>query len=140
MAETIEKVMTTNPVTVPTAAPVLDAAQAMRRSHIGDVIVIDDSERIAGILTDRDIAIRVVAEERDPSATKIEDIYSKNIEVLSPDDSVADAVRLMSERAIRRIPVVADGRPVGIVSLGDLARSRDPKSALAAISAAPPDA
>jgi CBS domain-containing protein len=140
MAETIEKVMTTDPVTIPAAAPVLDAAQAMRRSHIGDVIVIDDSDQIAGIVTDRDIAIRVVAEGRDPSATKIEDIYSKDIEVLAPDDSVADAVKLMSEKAIRRIPVVADGRPVGIVSLGDLARSRDPKSALAAISAAPPDA
>jgi CBS domain-containing protein len=111
----------------------------MRANDIGDVIVVDDNGKLTGIVTDRDIVVRVVAEGRDPRATRLGDIASRELTVLAPDDPVERAVELMRERAIRRLPVVEQGKPVGIVSIGDLALDRDPDSALADISAAPPN-
>lgn len=137
MAQSIRDVMTTEPITIPQSASVQDAAQAMRDSDIGDVIVLDDSQQMCGIVTDRDIAIRSVAEGKDPRETLLGAICSREVHSLSPEDSVGDAVRLMTESAIRRLPIVEDGRPVGIVSLGDLAVTQDPESGLADISSAP---
>ena len=138
MAQTIEEVMTRDPVTLPADSPVRDAAVAMRDADIGDVIVLEEGDRICGIVTDRDIALRVIGEGREPT-TKLGEICTRDISTVSPDTSVGDAVRLMSKEAIRRLPVVEGGRPVGIVSLGDLAMEQDPDSALADISAAEPD-
>jgi CBS domain-containing protein len=109
----------------------------MKQQDAGAMIVLDESKKVVGIVTDRDIAIRAVAEGRDAKTTKVGDIASKGLKSLSPTDSVEDAVRLMREQKIRRLPVVEDGRPVGIVSIGDLAQERDPRSALADISRAP---
>ncbi len=139
MAQSIREVMTTGPVTIPSTAGVVEAAQAMEKSHIGDVIVLDESNKICGIVTDRDIALRIVAEGRDPSGTKLGEICSRDLQSLTPEDSVGDAVRLMTEKAIRRLPIIEEGKPVGIVSLGDLASSEDPESGLADISDAPPN-
>jgi signal-transduction protein with cAMP-binding, CBS, and nucleotidyltransferase domain len=139
MAQLIREVMTTTPVSIPQSATVQQAARVMKDSDIGDVIVLDDSEQVCGIVTDRDIAIRVDAEGKDPSETLVGEICSRDLEALSPDDSVGDAVRLMSDNAIRRLPVIENGSPVGIVSLGDLATTEDPESALADISAAAPN-
>jgi CBS domain-containing protein len=138
MAQSIRDVMTANPISMPAAASAADAARAMRDSHIGDVIVLDNG-RICGIVTDRDIVIRAVAEGRYLLTTKLADICSQELTTLSPTDSVDDAVYLMRERAIRRLPVVESSEPIGIVSIGDLAKSRDPHSALGNISAAPPN-
>ncbi len=138
MADTLREVMTSNPATLATSAMVRDAARAMAEKDIGNVIVMQD-DTVYGILTDRDITVRAVAEGRDPDTTSVGDICTMNPETLGPDDSVDEAVRLMRERAVRRIPVVENGRPVGVVSLGDLAVERDPGSALSDISAAPPD-
>jgi CBS domain-containing protein len=138
MAQSVREVMTANPIALPATSSVVDAARTMRDSNIGDVIVVDNG-RICGIVTDRDITIRGVAEGRDISQLKLADICSREITTLSPTDSVDDAVRLMREKAIRRLPVVEGGKPVGIVSLGDLAVERDPHSALGDISAAPPN-
>jgi len=139
MTERIRDVMTTNPQTLPESTIVREAAETMRANDIGDVIVNDDNGQLTGILTDRDIVVRVVAEGRDPRATRIGDIASRELTAVSPDDPLDRAVQLMRERAIRRLPVVEQGKPVGIVSLGDLALYRDPDSALADISAAPPN-
>lgn len=139
MAGTIKDVMTHDPITFPASASVAEAAQAMRRDDIGDVIVLDDGDQICGIVTDRDIAVNVVAENRDAASTKLSDICTRDVVTLEPNANIGEAVRLMSERAIRRIPIVENGRPVGIVSLGDLAVTQDPNSALADISAAPAD-
>jgi CBS domain-containing protein len=139
MAERIRDVMTTDPQTLPESAIVREAAETMRAHDIGDVILSDDNGQLTGILTDRDIVVRVVAEGRDPRATRIGDIASRELTAVSPDDPVDRAVQLMRERAIRRLPVVDKGKPVGIVSIGDLALDRDPDSALADISAAPPN-
>jgi CBS domain-containing protein len=138
MAQTIGEVMTRDPVTLPADSPVRDAAVAMRDADIGDVIVLEEGDRICGIVTDRDIALRVIGEGREPT-TKLGEICTRDINTVSPDTSVGEAVRLMSKEAIRRLPVVDGGRPVGIVSLGDLAMEQDPDSALADISAAEPD-
>lgn len=139
MGQTIQEVMTHDPVALSASTPVTEAAQAMRDSDIGDVIVLDDGNQVCGIVTDRDIAVQVVADNRDASSTKLGEICSRDVATLEPTASVSEAVRLMSERAVRRIPIVDGGRPVGIVSLGDLAVTRDPESALADISAAPAD-
>jgi CBS domain-containing protein len=138
MAQSIKDVMKTDPITIDADEPVTEAAKVMRDADIGDVIVLDD-DQVCGILTDRDITVRLVAEGRDPSATKLGELCSRDVVSLTPDDSVGGAVRLMSEKAIRRLPVLEGDRPVGIVSLGDLAETQDPESALADISAAPPN-
>lgn len=139
MAQMISDVMTRDPITISADSPVLEAAQAMRGSDIGDVIVLDNAQQVCGIVTDRDITVRLVAEGRDPSTTSLGEICSKDVAALSPSDSVGDAVRLMTDKAIRRAPVIEGGKPVGIVSIGDLAVSTDRDSALADISAAPPN-
>ena len=139
MAECIRDVMTTNPETLPESTTVREAAEAMRANDIGDVVVVDDNGKLSGILTDRDIVVRVVAEGRDPRATRIGDIASRDLTAVSPEDPVDRAVQLMRDKAIRRLPAVDKGKPVGIVSIGDLALDRDPGSALADISAAPPN-
>jgi signal-transduction protein with cAMP-binding, CBS, and nucleotidyltransferase domain len=139
MGQSIRGVMSTDPVVLQQEASIQEAAQAMREQDIGDVIVLDDSQQICGIVTDRDIAVRAVAQGRDPQSVTVGEICSRDLQTLSPDDDVGDAVKVMSEKAIRRLPVVDNGRPVGIVSLGDLAVTRDPDSVLADISAAPAD-
>jgi CBS domain-containing protein len=134
----IRDVMTAAPTTLPEDATVADAARRMRDEDIGDVLVVRDEE-LTAVVTDRDIAVRAVAEDRPPAETRLRDIASKDLATVSPDDSIADAVRIMRERALRRIPVVEGSRPVGIVSIGDLAVERDTDSALADISASEPN-
>jgi CBS domain-containing protein len=138
MNQTIRDVMTARPKTLSSGASLLEAAQAMRQQDIGDVVVLEDG-RLCGILTDRDIVVRALAEGRDPSRTTVGDICSKDLATITPDTSVGEAVRLMRERAIRRLPVEEGGHVVGVVSLGDLAVDVDRRSALADISAAPPN-
>jgi CBS domain-containing protein len=138
MPQRIHDVMTPKPVTLPGTALVHEAARAMRDQDIGDVIVIEN-QQVCGIVTDRDIVLRMVAEARDPAATRLADICSHALLTVAPTDSIAEAVRLMRTHAIRRLPVVEEGKAVGIVSLGDLAQERDPDSALGEISAAPPN-
>jgi len=132
----IREVMTATPETVATTSTLAEAASKMKQQDAGAMVVVDDSKRVVGILTDRDIAIRAVAEGRDAKTTKVGDIASTDLKSLSPTDSVKDAVRLMRQQKIRRLPVVENGRPVGVVSIGDLAEERDPHSALADISRA----
>ena len=135
--QSIQEVMTPNPVTFSAAAPITDAARAMRDSGVGDVLVERDGV-VCGIVTDRDIVVQVVAEDCDLNLVSLGDICTGTLVALSPTDSVEDAVRLMRTEALRRLPVCDDGHPVGIVSLGDLAVERDPGSVLADISAARP--
>jgi CBS domain-containing protein len=136
--KTVQDVMTPNPVTLSAAVPVSEAARAMRDANIGSVIVRDGQE-LYGVLTDRDIVVRGVAEERDLEATRVADICSREITTVGARDSVHEAVTVMRERAVRRLPVVENGHTVGILSLGDLAVERDRHSALGEISAAPPN-
>jgi CBS domain-containing protein len=134
----IREVMTPNPVIIGPERTISEAAELMRDHAIGDVIVADESARI-GVLTDRDIVVRVLAEGLDPHDTTAGQVCSANTVTVAPEDSIADAVQRMRDAAVRRLPVTEDGRVIGIVSLGDLAIERDEESALADISAAEPN-
>jgi CBS domain-containing protein len=139
MNDNIQDVMTDTPCALNVDASVMIAARAMRENDIGDIIVLD-GDRLYGILTDRDIVVRALAEDKDPMTTAVGEICSRDLTTVDPTDSVGSAVRLMREKALRRIPVVdRGGAVVGIVSLGDVAVERDRRSALADISAAPPN-
>ena len=134
----VREVMTENPVVLQKDASIVEAARLMRDRGIGDVIVVD-GERAEGIVTDRDIVIRAVAEGTAPDEVRMEDVLTGDLAAVSPDDPVERVIALMREKAIRRVPVVESGRPVGVVSIGDLAVLRDAESALADISEEPPN-
>jgi CBS domain-containing protein len=138
MARSVGDIMTRNPRTVDAGDSVAEAARQMRDGDFGSVLVLDNG-RVDGIVTDRDIAVRAVAEGRDPEFTQVSEIYSTGVATVEPSQSIEDAVQTMREHDIRRLPVVENGRPVGILSLGDLAVERDPESVLADISASSPD-
>jgi CBS domain-containing protein len=136
--KTVQEVMTRDLVTLPPSASLIDAAKVMR--DLGIVVVVaGDSDEVIGIVTDRDIVVRGLAEGRDPHTTPLMDISSRELTTVSPDEPIGTAVRLIREHAIRRLPVVSGGRVVGIVTLGDLALEQDRDSALADGSAAPPN-
>jgi CBS domain-containing protein len=135
--QTVRGIMTPNPRTLPMTASLLEAAQTMREVDAGTVLVADDQEQLTGILTDRDIAIRAVADGLDPLSTRVGDVSSPFPESVSPDTSVRDAVELMRQLNVRRLPVTQGGRAVGILSLGDLAIYRDASAVLEDISTAP---
>lgn len=138
MAQTVGDVMTRNPVTIEANEPVGEAARRMREADTGAIVVLDDG-RINGIITDRDITVRLVANGRD-SGTSVREVASTaDVETVGPDASIKQVVQLMRTRALRRLPVVENGAAVGIVSIGDLAIERDSDSALADISAAEPN-
>jgi len=130
--------MTESLVTVDGEASLADVSRLMRDQDVGDVLVVNDG-RFAGIITDRDIVVRAIAENRSPDETPAQVVATRDVVTVSPDDQVRDVVKAIRDSAIRRVPVVEDGRAVGIVSLGDLAIERDPSSALADISAAQPN-
>jgi CBS domain-containing protein len=137
--ESVREVMTPLPRALDTSASVMDAAEIMRDADIGDVVVLED-RRLYGILTDRDIVVRVLAEGSDPATVSVGQVCSRELTTIPPTASVGDAVRLIREKAIRRLPVVEEGgEVVGIVSMGDIAVARDRKSALGDVSAAPPN-
>jgi CBS domain-containing protein len=131
-------VMTPTPNVLRVDATLFDAATLMADSSIGDVIVVDDTGRPVGIVTDRDVAVRGVAAGLPPSAA-LGGLMGATLHHVAPDVFLGEIVQMMTVHSIRRIPVVEDGHLIGIVTLGDLARHRDPGSALAAISAAEPN-
>jgi CBS domain-containing protein len=128
--------MTESPECVSGDTSVAEAAKLMRDQDFGAVLCMD-GDKVAGLLTDRDIAVRVVAEGKDPTSTQASEAATTDLKTLSPDDSVEDAIKLVREHNIRRVPVVEGAKPVGIISIGDLAIERDEDSALADISAEP---
>lgn len=135
----IADVMTSEVISVASIATVTETAERMRDNHVGDVFVMD-GDRLIGIITDRDLVVRVIAEGLDPVMTRAGQICSEDLVAVTPQTPIDEAVRVMRERAVRRLPVVDDaGHPVGALSIGDLAAARQPTSALADISLAPPN-
>ncbi|MEU9508272.1 CBS domain-containing protein [Micromonospora sp. NPDC048170] len=135
---TVGEFMTTRLVTMDGNDTLTAAAQEMRDSAIGDVVV-TDGDNVIGIVTDRDIAVRGVAENMDPNSTPLNRITSKDVITVSQYDDAVAAADLMRTYAVRRLPVIDDGRLVGLVSMGDLAVEREPQSVLADISADEPN-
>jgi len=138
MVDKISEVMTRDAVTLSSTETLAQAAKQMRDADVGDVIVVD-GDRVAGLVTDRDIVVRGIAEDLDPFTTALTSVCTHDLVTVGPDDSIDSAVQRMREHAVRRLPVVADGKPVGVVTLGDLAVERDTDSALAEISASEPN-
>ena len=139
MVTKVRDIMSPAPVCMADTESVSAAAQAMKQHGIGNVLVLTDGQ-LSGLVTDRDITIRVLADGRDPLTTAIGDICSTELVLLGPDDDVTQAAALVRELAVRRFPVVQVGVPVGVVSIGDLALEREARSALSGVSAAPPNA
>jgi CBS domain-containing protein len=137
MAERVAAIMKPEPRTVPPSATFVDVARIMRDDDIGDVVVVVDGAP-TGVVTDRDIVVRGLARELNPGATPVGEIASRDLHTLTPDQTLDDAARVMQQWDVRRVLVVESGRPVGMVSLGDLAIESDPGSVLADISSEPP--
>ena len=117
----VSDVMTPNLRTIEPSTPVIEAARLMAKEEIGPVPILE-GERVVGILTDRDIATRVVAEGKDPQSTTAGEVASKQLVTIDPDQSLEDAARLMAQHQVRRLPVCEeDGRLVGIVAQADVA-------------------
>jgi CBS domain-containing protein len=135
--QTVREIMTPDPIVLEAHATVADAARTMTILDIGDVLVARDG-KLVGIVTDRDLVVRYLAKDG-TNGKRLGDLCTCEIATVDADAEVSEAVRMMQERAIRRIPVTEDGLPVGIVSLGDVAIARDAESALGRISAARPN-
>ncbi|WP_210635207.1 CBS domain-containing protein [Streptomyces sp. GESEQ-13] len=137
MAQYVRDLMTAAPMSVGPCTSVAQAARLMRDHDLGAVLVTDDG-RLRGLVTDRDLVVRSVADGVDPEETTVVRACSEELVTVGPDDELDLAVRLMREHAVRRVPVVDGEHPVGVLSLGDVTLERDPDSPLADIAAARP--
>jgi CBS domain-containing protein len=138
MAQLVRELMAEPVVTVTSDATLTDAARMMRDADIGDVIVVKKTKPV-GVLTDRDIVVRGVAENRSPSSVTAGEVCSTDLVSVAPDAEISQAIALMRRAAVRRLPVTEMGQLVGVLSLGELAIERDETSVLADISSAEPN-
>jgi CBS domain-containing protein len=120
MAKSVRDAMTGDPRSIGASASVVEAARLMREKHIGS-LPITDGETLVGMITDRDIATRVVAEAADPKVTSVGDVYSRDLISVEPGTDLDEALQLMARHQVRRLPVVENGRLVGIVAQADIA-------------------
>jgi CBS domain-containing protein len=125
MANTIRDAMTSNPCSIDATQSVAYAARMMRDEDVG-VAPIVEGDKLVGVLTDRDVAVRVVAEGRDPESTTVAEVASKDVVTVDPQQDLDEALRLMAKHQVRRLPVVEeDGRLVGVLAQADVAREGD---------------
>jgi CBS domain-containing protein len=125
MGKSVRDVMSADPRAVDAEKPVAEAAKMMKNEDVGLTPVVE-GDRLVGTLTDRDIAVRVVAEGRDPGSTPVGEVASTNVVTVTPQQDLDDALSLMAQHQIRRLPVVEeDGRLVGVVAQADVAKSAD---------------
>jgi CBS domain-containing protein len=120
MAKSVRDAMTGDPRSIGATASVVEAARLMREAHIGS-LPITDGDKLVGMITDRDITTRVVAEAADPNETSVGDVYSQDLISVEPDKDLLEAVQLMARHQLRRLPVVENDRLVGIVAQADIA-------------------
>jgi CBS domain-containing protein len=120
----IRDVMTSGPTSSEPTATVVDAARIMAQEDVGPVPVVEGG-RVVGMVTDRDIVVRVVAEGKDPSSTTLGDIASTDVVTVEADTNLDEALTLMSAHQVRRLPVTENGELVGIVAQADVARAAD---------------
>jgi CBS domain-containing protein len=124
MAKSVRDAMTEDPRSIGASASVIEAARLMREEHIGS-LPITDEEQLVGMITDRDITTRVVAEAADPKTMSVGDVYSRDLISVEPDKDLEEALQLMARHQVRRLPVVQNGRLVGIVAQADVARTEN---------------
>jgi CBS domain-containing protein len=138
MAQLVRELMAEPVVTVTADATLTEAARMMRDADIGDVIVVKKAKPV-GVLTDRDIVVRGIAENRTPGTVTAGEICSTDVVSIAPDAEISQAIALMRRAAVRRLPVTEMGELIGVLSLGELAIERDETSVLADISSAEPN-
>lgn len=127
MGKSVQEVMTSNPTSVEADRPVVEAARIMKQVGVG-IVPIVEGERLVGTVTDRDIAVRVVAEGKDPQSVSVREIASTDLVTVDPQQDLDEALRLMATHQVRRLPVVEeDGKLVGIVAQADVAREANDK-------------
>jgi CBS domain-containing protein len=126
MAKSVRDAMTKDPRSIGAAESVVDAARAMREEDIGSLPITDD-EQLVGMITDRDITTRVVSEAADPKTTSVGDVCSRDVISVEADNDHEEALALMARHQVRRLPVVENGRLVGIVAQADIARTENEK-------------
>jgi CBS domain-containing protein len=124
MGKKIREVMTPAPETIQADRPASEAAKKMKEADAGMIPVMDNGN-LLGTVTDRDIALRVVAEGKDPQSTTVGEIASRDIVTVQPDEDLEDALQKMAKHQVRRLPVVEDGRLIGVVAQADVAREGD---------------
>lgn len=117
----VRHIMTEAPKTLSPHRTIADAAGLMEQYDVGVIPLADEEGKLVGLVTDRDLVLRVIAKQRDPREMKLGDVATRNVITTTPDTNVSDARDLMAENKIRRLPVVKEGRLVGIVALGDIA-------------------
>jgi signal-transduction protein with cAMP-binding, CBS, and nucleotidyltransferase domain len=137
MAQHIRDFMTPTPVTLSTASTLVDAAIAMRDFNVGAILVFDN-EQLYGIVTDRDIVIRGIANGNYPATTTLGEVCSRELATITPSDTVAKALQLMRGKAVRQLPVIDNGQLVGIVSMDDLGGTLEPHAVHAERCGVPP--
>ncbi|MGH3092354.1 MAG: CBS domain-containing protein [Gaiellaceae bacterium] len=120
----IRDLMTENPSSCERGTPVAEAAKVMARENVGSVPVVEGG-KLVGVVTDRDLVVRLLAEGRDPQSTTVGEIASSEPVTLSPDDGLDQALQLLARHQVRRLPVVEGERLVGIVAQADIARHAD---------------
>ena len=126
MGKSIKDAMTSNPCSIDADKPVSYAAKMMRDEDVGLAPIVE-GDRLIGTLTDRDIATRVVAEGRDPESTSVREVASKDLVTIEPDAGLDQALSLMAQHQVRRLPVVEQGgRLVGVVAQADVAEHAEP--------------
>jgi CBS domain-containing protein len=135
---TVREVMTRNPVTTDVNSTVSAAARQMRDAFISDVIV-TEGDRVRGIVTERDIMVRAVAEEADPRAMTVAEVLTRDLVTLAPDDDIKAAEGLMRVHAVKHLPVLDGDHLVGIVALGDIAVEEQPESVFAELAVEDPN-
>ena len=134
MAKSVRDVMTEDPRSIGASASVVEAARLMREEHIGSLPITDD-EQLVGMITDRDITTRVVAETADPETTSVGDVCSRDVISAEADKDHEEALELMARHQVRRLPVVENGRLVGIVAQADIALGENEKKTGALVEA-----
>lgn len=135
----VSEIMSRRIVCIEQNEPVSAAARLLKRCNVGALPVCDAQNRLRGMLTDRDIVLRCVAEDGDPQNMRVSEIMSRGIVTVGPEEELSHAVKLMGSDQVRRLPVVDDGEIVGVVTLCDMARaercSMEASEALSEISA-----
>src|ERR671935_200897 len=127
MAKRVRDAMTQDPRSIGASASVVEAARLMREQHIGSLPVTED-ERLVGMITDRDITTRVVAESAVPETTAVGNVYSRELISVEPDSDLDEALQLMARHQVRRLPVVENGRLVGMVAQADIALKQNERT------------
>jgi CBS domain-containing protein len=131
-ARRVKDAMTSNPQAVAPSMPLGEAAQLMKREDVGALPVVENG-RLVGVLTDRDIVVRVVAEARDAQALQVGDVASRELVTAAPDQPLDEALRLMARHRVRRLPVVDGDRLVGILAQADVALESGERNVGAAV-------